>query len=40
MFPKGETSSGWKMTKRHLATYAADPMVKAFRFATETLNWW
>jgi len=40
LFPKGQTASGWKMTKRYLGRYAEDPEIKIFEFSTKTQKWW
>lgn len=40
LFPKGKTASGWKMTERYLARYAADPEIQIFKFETKTMKWW
>lgn len=40
LFPRRDTSAGWKMTKAWIERYEKDPQVIYFRFKHETLNWW
>ena len=40
LFPRGKTSSGWKMTEQFLKKYDADPAIMTFEFCTITKCWW
>ncbi len=40
IFPKGKTTSGWKMTEQYLKRYEQDPEIKMFEFKTITPKWW
>lgn len=40
LYPKGKTTSGWKMGQEDLARYAQDPKIKSFVFETKTTHWW
>jgi|SRR5579871_1967715 len=37
---RGDTTSGWKMSPRHLKLYAADPEIKTWELHTTTGRWW
>jgi len=40
MFPLGKAVSGWKMTKKWIDRYIADPEIQIIRFEHKTLRWW
>ena len=40
LFKTTVSASGWKMSVKALADYAADPEVMAFEMETQTTNWW
>jgi len=40
LFPKGKTTSGWKMTPGYLKRYAEDDQIQAFEFQSKTARWW
>ncbi len=39
LFPKGQTASSWKMSKRYLEKYSRDPEIKWFTLTTTANNW-
>lgn len=40
LFPCGKGVCSWKMTKKALAQYSADPAIKVFELHTKTHSWW
>ncbi len=40
LFPASASASGWKMSKKHIAQYYADPEIKIFEMEAKVANWW
>ena len=40
MFPPGKAASAWKMTKKWIDKYTADPEIRVVQFKYNTLRWW
>lgn len=40
LFPVGQTTCAWKMTKGHIENYYKDPEIKIFEFSYKTHSWW
>ena len=40
LFPRRQTSSGWKMTKKYLDEYFKNPDIRSVEFDHKTIRWW